>query len=102
MSEISINFLAIGYLSNCRGPNMNLMKKLIIQKNARVAHIPLLKQKYLKYFSIFDNWDRLLSLLILMVIMLSPVVYLLEEKLNKGHGDEICDHPGKRGPRSFS
>ena len=45
----------------------DLMKKLIIHENVRVAYIPLLKQKYLKYLFIFYNWDTLLSLLILIL-----------------------------------
>ena len=65
---------------------MSLMQKMIIEENVRVAHIPQrvahipqrvahipqrvahipqIKQKYLKYLSIFDNWDTQLSLLIL-------------------------------------
>ena len=120
MSEISKKFLVIGYNAFLNflnlmaitisqliylleeRPNMILMQKMIIHENMRVAHIPQVKQKYLKYLSIYDNWDTLLSLLILMIISISPLVWLLEERLNKTHGDEICGRSGKRGRRSFS
>ena len=67
---MEITILQLIYLFVGR-PDMNLMKKLIIQENLRVAYIALLKQIYLKYLPIFDNWDTLLRLLILMAIPIS-------------------------------